>query len=530
MSDSDNDNRQSAELPLSKELAEFCKSDSISEEGIREIIEPHGLNNFPQRDYEFFLAACCNESVNEGIIQCLLEHFPAAISATDEKGQSPLHLACQCNKNVTLNIIQLLIDAAPDSVRSVNSDGRMPLHHFCRYGNANEAVELEILELFIEKCPEAVRHANNDGNLPIHIAASWSKSPAFCCMLIEAYPGSERITGNIGTLPLHCACIKNTVATVEYMYKLNPDAINHANTDGNYPIHFAILGMDHRDSPMDTVDIINVLLGCDPYVKLQKVNRMSLLHFACQRNYNDSNIEAGIQIIKAIYDAHPEAIEDNNIASNIHHWHQRVQEFVNGELVYARQAKDHRLSTTPDGNGQLPLHTALLNNARLGSIKLLIKGNPSAIRTVDTNNFAFPLHVACQHHDSTTVVQHLLGLDMRTLRAVDYCNNTILHYACLGAKYDTIALLLEKYDAVSVSKRNAHRKLPIDLLFESRGVLDRESIEYTDSVFRLLTAYPDTLMNYTLDMKQPADTYATQNGKKRKLDAVEVNGAMNNTP
>jgi hypothetical protein len=88
-------------------------------------------------------------------------------------------------------------------------------------------------------------------------------------------------------------------------------------------------------------------------------------------------------------------------------------------------------------------------------------------------------------------------------------------------------MLLEKYDAVSVSKRNAHKKLPIDLLFESSDVLDRDSVEYTDSVFRLLKAYPDTLMNYNFDMKQPADAYATQNGKKRKLDAVEVNGAMN---
>eukprot|EP00984_Skeletonema_dohrnii_P023523 scaffold12609_cov132-Skeletonema_dohrnii-CCMP3373.AAC.8 len=525
MSESDNDNRQSAELPLSKELAEFCKSESISEDGLREIIERHGLNNFPQRDYEFFLAACCNERVNEGIIQCLLECFPAAISATDDIGQSPLHLACGYNKNVTLNIIQLLIDAAPAIVHSVNSNGMMPLHHFCKYGNANEAVELEILKLLVEKCPEAIRHANNDGNLPIHIVGAF-RAPEFCRMLIEACPGSERITGYMGGMPLHSACALNTVATVEYLYKLHPGAINHAGTNELYPIHHAIISLSRRNSPIAAAEIVEFLLNCDPRVKFLKVDRFSLLDFACNLAYNDSNIEAGMQVIKRIYDAYPEAIEANNIASNIHRYHQQVQAFINGELVYARQAKDLRQMMTPDGNGQLPLHRAIQNNVRLGAIKLLVKGNPSAIRNVDANNFAFPLHVACEHHDSTTVLQYLIGLDIRTLGTVDYHNNTVLHYACRGAKHDTIVLLLEKYEAVSVSKRNAHKKLPIDILFESSDV-DRDSVEYTDSVFRLLKAYPETIMNCSMNMVQPADTYANQNGKKRKLDAVEVNGAMN---
>ena len=78
---------------------------------------------------------------------------------------------------------------------------------------------------------------------------------------------------------------------------------------------------------------------------------------------------------------------------------------------------------------------------------------------------------------------------MRTLRAVDYDSNTAIHYACRGAKYDTIALLLEKYDAISISRRNAHKKLSIDLLWESNEVSDRGCVEYTESVFRLLKAY-----------------------------------------
>ena len=43
-------------------------------------------------------------------------------------------------------------------------------------------------------------------------------------------------------LPFHCACINNTVETVEYLYNLYPDAINHATSNGLYPIQAAIGG------------------------------------------------------------------------------------------------------------------------------------------------------------------------------------------------------------------------------------------------------------------------------------------------
>ena len=125
--------------------------------------------------------------------------------------------------------------------------------------------------------------------------------------------------------------------------------------------------------------------------------------------------------------------------------------------------------------------------------------------------------MACEHHDSPRVVQYLVELDTTTLDAADREGNTALHYACRSAKYDMITLLLDKYDAVSVSKRNAQKKLPIDLLWESNEVLDRGSIEHTESVFQLLKAYPEIVMNIDMNISA-ADPI--QNGKKRKLDNV----------
>ena len=494
---------------LSKELYDFCHSHLLSEEGLREIIDRHGLkpNNTHLSNYEFFFEACFNERITEGIIQCLLAYFPAAGSGvTDEIGRSPLHCVCM-NNSATLNIIQRLIEAAPDTVRSAtNNNGFTPLHFLCKIRKVGEAAAIQILTLLIEASPDAVRHADNNGRLPIHWASLMGRSLDFCRLLIEAYPGSERITTTNGALPLHVACARNSLATVEYFFSLYPAAIAHTTTRGGiYPIHTAILDIKERDCPLVAVKVVQFLLDCDPNVKLQKCDGKSLLHFACGQLYYDSNstISAAIEMIKAIYDSHPEAIEDDEITSEIQHCHQRIQAFLNSQLVYARQAKDLRLMTTPDSKGKLPLHTALQNKVMFGSIRLLVKGNPHALQSPD-NSGALPLHIACQHHDSASVrrrcflhywsrniIQYLLELDASTLGTVDREGNTALHYACRGAKYDIIALLLGKYDAVSVSKRNVHGKLPIDLLWESNEVSDRESLKHTEMVFRLMRAYPE---------------------------------------
>ena len=484
MSEGGNNGIQSAISLFERGLFIYCQSGLLSEEGLRQFfeatpqVEINHLSN-----YKFFYAALYNERRTEGIIHCLLEFFPAAASATDRRGGTPLHSACDF-PNVTFEIIQLLISASPASVRTVTDDGSMPLHQLCMNSKLDDATGLKILKLLIEKYPEAVRHANNRGRLPIHIAAFFTKSLEFCRVLIEAYPGSERITDGNDALLLHHACSRGSLATVEYVYRLLEDAIVHVDDTGLYPIHYAIY------NPTAGVEIVQFLLDCDP--NLIQYKRKPLFHWACTAgyNYNDSHIEAGIQIIKILFDAHPFAIEHNRIAADIQQCHQQVQAFVNGELVNARQANDHHLMITTDENGQLPLHRALQNNVRLGSIKLLVKGNPPALQSGDIGG-ALPLHVACEHHDSTNVVGYLIELDTTSLSALDKDGNTALHYACRGAKYETIALLLEKFGAASVSKRNAHGKLPIDMLWESKEVDDRESVEYTEIVFQLLKAYPE---------------------------------------
>eukprot|EP00984_Skeletonema_dohrnii_P026387 scaffold15750_cov139-Skeletonema_dohrnii-CCMP3373.AAC.1 len=429
--DSGNNSWQSAES-LSNELLACCVSDTISEEGIRDIIARHELahNNRDVSDYEFFLAACCNEEVTEKIIRCLLEYFPVSISDADDNGHLPLHAACH-NNNVTIGIIQLLIDAAPDSVRHEDNNGLMALHHLCRNIDLDETTSSAILKLLIEKNPGAVRYANNDGYLPIHLACMMSRSPEFCRVLIEAFPGSERIGNDMGRLgsmlPLHCACMNNTAVTVKYLYKLYPDAINHA-TSGFYPIHLAITSLDIRLNKSAAAGVAQFLLGCDPNVKFQEVIGESLLHFACGCKYDDSCIKAAHGIIEAIYEANPE--------------------FIRKE----------------DREGQLPLHTVCMNpsqdeTAAIAIVRLLLEKYPESIRHAD-NKGNLPIHIASIKSKSREFCRVLIEAYPGSERMTNEGGKLPIHAACINNTVATVEYLY-KLNPDAINHASADGYFPI---------------------------------------------------------------------
>ena len=138
--------------------------------------------------------------------------------------------------------------------------------------------------------------------------------------------------------------------------------------------------------------------------------------------------------------------------------------------------------------------SALKENASLGSIKLLVRGNPAAAQVSD-QKVAYPLHIACEF-SSTKVVKYLVELAGDNLNIVDAKNNTTLHYACRRGNLCAIKYLLEA-NVPSVSERNNNNKLAIHLLFECGSVLlDRDSLEYVETIHQLLLANPEVVRDF----------------------------------
>ena len=169
-------------------------------------------------------------------------------------------------------------------------------------------------------------------------------------------------------------------------------------------------------------------------------------------------------------------------------------DFLQSQLVYARQAQDMTAMTTDDNNGWLPLHRALKDNVPLGSIKLLVIGNPGALNVADRKG-AYTIHIACKF-SSVKVVKYLVDLDRDSMNNVDAKNNSPLHYACQGGSLDVAKYLLEA-NVPSVSERNNEKKLPFHLLLEcGENMRDKDSMECVETVRQLLLANPEVVRDF----------------------------------
>ena len=134
------------------------------------------------------------------------------------------------------------------------------------------------------------------------------------------------------------------------------------------------------------------------------------------------------------------------------------------------------------------------DNVPLGSIKLLVRGNPAAVQVSDQNG-VYPLHIACKF-SSVKVVKYLVELAGDSLNNVDAKNNSPFHYACRRGNCDVVNYLLEA-NVPSVSERNNEKKLAINLLFEcGENILDRDSLEYIETIHRLLLANPEVVRDF----------------------------------
>jgi ankyrin repeat protein len=201
-------------------------------------------------------------------------------------------------------------------------------------------------------------------------------------------------------------------------------------------------------------------------------------------------------VINLLYNAYPEAIVnaqalfrrgiDNSRFVN------GVEDFIVQQLRYAAQASNLQLVRTQDGNGRLPLHHALGEDAPLGAIKLLVQADRSTIQTPDSDG-SLPLHTACEYHKCPDVIKYLLdNCRASLLVAEDKWGNTPLHYACLEGRYDAIEMILTRYPNAPVATRNLDGDLPIQLLLDCDAPY---SADYASCIFLLLKASPEVWMS-----------------------------------
>jgi len=372
-----------------------------------------------------------NIRVHEHIPYLLTRTESSVVRHVDRWGMTILHIACS-NRGVGLEVVESLYNMWPELIITRDEFEDIPLHSLCRNEKLDEIASLEILRFMLNMDPDLPRYVS-DGHLPIHHAIT-TKPTSFCKELIDACPDTLRAEACSTRLPLHSACEYgdrfDTVDTIRHMLELYPESIQARiwqssqgiifNGDGYLPIHCA--------AARGRKETIEFLLSLDPDAASKKVLYYQQ-HPGMSSNAKDSEwalplhialLERGsLESIQALYDDYPEALfvqtrQEYTPLDMLTKRHRTrttndavIDKLLRSQLVYAQIAKDVEALSTIDENGWLPLHQALKGDASLGSIKLLVKGNPSAF--VIDNKGASPLHIACEF-SSLSVVEYLMDL------------------------------------------------------------------------------------------------------------------------
>jgi ankyrin repeat protein len=534
---------------------DICRNERLKLEMVQCVMEfiPGAASAIDARGATPLHIVCLNKNATLNIVRCVYEGCPDAIHVKDQDGQIPLFYLCSNDKLDDANsveILTLLLEKWPESAQCCTHAGLLPIHLACHRRSpkfccllteaypdsmqherngvgvqvlfhilsdsvVDDSVAFAVLKLLLDKYPEMVRRVRMRGVSLLHWAA-WSKIPRateIFRLLIQASPELVLEDNEGGSLPLHTACARGNFPVVKCILDMCPDAIRGASSGGAFSIHFAVSSL--RRYPEAAVEVTQYLLAVDPRVASQEMVNSSLPLFRACEATNESNLRAGLEIIESLFNACPEAIVNievrelfiGSMSVEVQDFLDTlvipVQDFLYTQIWYAAQANNHQLVITPDANGRLPLHNALLRGAPLGSIKLLVQADVSTLQIRDSNG-SLPLHNECKRSGRPDVCQYLLDHDSdrtRSLLVTDNQGNTPLHCACLGAKHDVIALLVERYSSAAVAMRNTNEHLPIELLLlaSNHGHIDQESASYLNSIFLLLRANPDILTNDDMD-------------------------------
>jgi len=427
------------------------------------------------------------------VIEYFLELESTSLRFIDGDGNTPLHLACE-SRRVNISIVQLLHNSWPEAIRLAGHKRYLPIHELCCNQMLEESNALAVLRFMLDTDQTIVRERDTHGYLPIHHAVDRMPNE-FCKVLIDAYPESVRVrTNNDGSLPIHIACghhygnSEANVETIQYLLELYPESVNATTLFGQLPIHNAALG--------ERTDIIELLLKYDPDAATKKTTQsLNLpLHVTC-----GESLKKQLDVAEVLFDSYPQAINAHNCEEKTPYL-SKIVNFLLAQQGYDQKAKDTKVMHTPDENGWLPLHHALKDNTPLGSIKLLLKGNPLALRVI-TNIGALPIHIACEF-SPVRVVKYLveeLDVNERLLEHCDINKDSILHYACRGVNCEVVKYLLGEYTSLASSAEvNGEGELPLHLLCEAgkdNVVNSDNSTEYTETVWLMLLANPEVIMS-----------------------------------
>ena len=290
-------------------------------------------------------------------------------------GSTPLHLALAYEAPEA--VVMVLFAAWPDAAKEKKKNGYTPLHLALKKG-VPQAVAMALVAAW----PDAAKGKTNRGDTPLHFALVYKASEAVAVAVVAAWPDAVKEKGTNGNTPLHFVLEKNSsvesiagrrVLVEEYntpeavvmaMIAACPDAARGTNSDGETPLHAALVALAYKK--WSEAVVMALFAAWPDAVKEKKKNDSETPLYLALRN------KAPEAVVMAMIAAFPDAAKGKS------------------------------------SDGDTLLDYALVYQAPEAVVMALFAACPNAVKRKSRGGY-YPLHYAAEYHASDAVVRALIA-------------------------------------------------------------------------------------------------------------------------
>eukprot|EP01105_Mastigella_eilhardi_P000961 TRINITY_DN1120_c0_g1_i1.p1 TRINITY_DN1120_c0_g1~~TRINITY_DN1120_c0_g1_i1.p1 ORF type:complete len:1221 (-),score=409.90 TRINITY_DN1120_c0_g1_i1:38-3700(-) len=367
------------------------------------------------------------------------------INAVDETGNAPLHTAIMHN-NITA-VKKLL--AAGANIDAQNHAGDVPLHLAVQYGDpaivsllvhskanldlrnndGNTPMHLAIVEgTEVTAAALAAQGARLDikdaeGNTALHLACNAGYSAATIALMLQK-SAKPTLENNLGETAL-AAAVQNCDAEVVRLLvgKMDKEAINKANLNGDAPIHIAAARGD--------CDVVLALVQAGADVNAKNAENCTVLQLAVEKD--------NTEVVKIVASA-AEGIVDINAKTN-EGWTPLYTACFRGNLAAVEALT--KCGANPNMQNQLgwsPLHAACANG-HFDAVRTLL--GLQAVINIQDNQGTTPLYHACDN-EREELAHFLIGLPGTDVNLGKKKGWRPLHACCRRGLADLVGQILAR--------------------------------------------------------------------------------------
>ena len=315
------------------------------------------------------------------IIKTLLNVLPNPGKIIGDNGQYLLHMACSFGASI--EVVQILYETNPTIISTSDDYGNLPLHLACKTNSSSQ-----VIDFLIEKYTVALQIQNSHYHTPLHLACSNKYSSVDTIRkLITMYPKATKSGDINGELPIHLECCKEEIVleNLKALLNANPNSIWAENIYGITPSYNCNSNDENKFHHLIKQCIVQGLSV--NLIKLLSKNFMStagswcdedgnsLLHHECMKTRMDISPDIITFLVTLapencnLYNNDGFSPKDllSNVAMNkdetgmilLHHIAR--SKYVTAKVIeFVVDAYPSGIFT-PDNNGMLPFHHALLN-------------------------------------------------------------------------------------------------------------------------------------------------------------------------